>query len=738
MFSGERSEPASLQRSDSHIRLQDVLDLLAKSQPGADLEKVKQAYVFSAKVHHKQTRLSGEPYLFHPLNVAWLIARMNLDDVSVITALLHDTLEDSLTQAEELEKLFGPVVRFLVEGVTKLARVSFHSGGERQAENVRKMLVAMAHDLRVIFVKLADRLHNMRTLEALEPAKRAAVSQETLDIYAPLANRLGIQWIRSELEDWAFRWLHPRQFEEVAEKLSNFCLERETYIADVVGVLKKVLEDNQIEAEVSGRIKHPYSIYRKMQLKHVDFDQIYDIIAFRVVPRTVDDCYRVLGLLHAMWKPVVGRFKDYIAMPKINRYQSLHTTVLGPGGERVEIQIRTRDMHRVAEQGVAAHWAYKEGVRDVDRKKDLSQFTWLRELIEQYKDVRDPAEFLENVKVDLFSDEVFVFTPQGDVKALPFGATALDFAYLVHTQVGHHCVGAKVNGKIAPLRQKLKNGDTVEILTRPDQKPSKDWLAFVKTTSARNKIRSVIRAEERKRSEEIGRELLEKESKRRGVNLQRAWKAGAVGDAARDLGFKDAQELMIALGYGRLQVSRVIERLAPDKKTESAPPAAEVKVEPTEAAFRKPGKKSKSGILVQGLDDVMVHFAKCCNPILGDELVGIVTRGRGVTVHVRTCRRLSEADPERRIDVRWDMEAAVTRAVSLRVSCDDRPGLLANISNVLSDAGVNITQVAAKVVDVGSAVVLLKIAVESLDQLQKMIQKLERVKGVNRVERMQG
>lgn len=737
MFSEDTPERVTLSQRDTHVRLQDVLDLLVRSQPAANVDLVKQAYVFSAKVHHKQVRLSGEPYLFHPLNVAWLIARMSLDDISVITALLHDTLEDSLTQPEELERLFGPVVRFLVEGVTKLARVSFHSGGERQAENVRKMLVAMAHDLRVIFVKLADRLHNMRTLDALEPARREAISQETLDIYAPLANRLGIQWIRSELEDWAFHWLHPRQFDEVAEKLSDFCVEREKYMADVVGILKQMLSENGIPAEVSGRIKHPYSIYRKMQLKHVDFDQIYDIIAFRIVPTTLDDCYRVLGLLHAMWKPVVGRFKDYIAMPKINRYQSLHTTVLGPGGERLEIQIRTREMHRVAELGVAAHWAYKEG--KTDQRPALSQFTWLRELIEQYKDVRDPAEFLENVKVDLFSDEVFVFTPQGDVKALPFGATALDFAYLVHTQVGHHCVGAKVNGKIAPLRQKLKNGDTVEILTRPDQKPSKDWLAFVKTTSARNKIRSVIRAEERKRSEEIGRELLEKESKRRGINLQRAWKAGGVGEAARNLGYKDAEELLIALGYGRVQVSRVLERLAPEPKKEAPRElASEIKIDLPEEAFRKPGKKSKSGILVQGLDDVMVHFAKCCSPILGDELIGVVTRGRGVTVHVRTCRRVADADPERRIDVRWDMESAVARSVALRVVCDDRQGLLANVSNVLSDAGVNITQVAAKVIDVGTAVVNLKIAVESLEQLQKMIQKLERVKGVNRVERVHG
>ena len=435
------------------VRLQDIIDEMRSHNPDVDVDEVKKAYVYSAKVHQGQLRKSGEPYLVHPLSVAYVIAQLNLDESAVLAALLHDTLEDTLATEEEIEELFGPTVRFLVEGVTKLSKINFSTKEEWKAENVRKMLVAMSQDLRVILVKLADRLHNMRTLEYVEADLRQSVSQETLDIFAPLANRLGIQWIRSELEDLAFTWLHPEQFGDIEERLVQVRRERRQFIDLVVEFLDSTAEENQIQARVSGRIKHPYSIYRKMVQKNVHFDQIYDIIAFRIITKDVGDCYRMLGLIHATWKPVSGRFKDYIAMPKINRYQSLHTTVLGPDGERVEIQIRTEDMHRIAEQGVAAHWAYKEGVKgELRASKDLSQFAWLRELLDQQKDVKDPAEFLESVKVDLFSDEVFVFTPQGEVKAMPRGATALDFAYAVHTEVGHHCVGARVNGKIAPLR----------------------------------------------------------------------------------------------------------------------------------------------------------------------------------------------------------------------------------------------------------------------------------------------
>jgi guanosine-3',5'-bis(diphosphate) 3'-pyrophosphohydrolase len=720
------------------VTLQDILDQLRINNPEATIDEVEKAYQYSAKVHQGQLRRSGEPYLVHPLSVALIIAELNMDEASVITGLLHDTLEDTLAKPHEIESLFGPTVLFLVEGVTKLSKVSFHSGEERQAENVRKMLVAMSQDLRVIFVKLADRLHNMRTLEYMEPNQREMISRETLEIYAPLANRLGIQWIRTELEDLSFRWLYPEEFQRLGERLDQLTTERRQYIEEVIEMLSSVVKDNEIQATVSGRIKHLYSIFRKMRQKEVDFDQIYDIIAFRIITTSIGDCYRVLGLIHALWKPVVGRFKDYIAVPKINRYQSLHTTVIGMNGERVEIQIRTEEMHRIAEQGIAAHWVYKEAAKgDIAHKHDLSQFAWLRELLDQQKDVKDAAEFLESVKVDLFSDEVFTFTPEGDVKALPNGATALDFAYLVHTEVGHHCVGARVNGKIAPLRQQLKNGDTVEILTNPNQRPSKDWLSFVKTAGARNKIRSVIRAEQRKRSEEIGREILEKECKRRGISLQRVWHAGEIAKVAEALGFKDSEEMLIALGIGKISTTKILDVLAPPEKSEEEPETLERWSEKISSLFKR-GKKSKSGILVQGLDDVLIRFGKCCNPIPGDPLVGVITRGRGVTVHTSGCPHVREADPERRIEVRWDQSQDLVRSVGIRIFCSDRPGVLANLTNVISESGLNISKVNARVEDKGHAVCVFRVDINNLDQLHQVMLKIGRIKGVSKVERIQG
>lgn len=722
------------------IRLQDIIDQLRSHGPDVDLDGVKKAYVYSAKVHQGQTRRSGEPYLVHPLGVAHIIAQLNLDEASVVAGLLHDTLEDTLASPEEIQELFGPTVSFLVEGVTKLSKISFTSGEERQAENVRKMLMAMAQDLRVILVKLADRLHNMRTLEYMASDRREAIATETLEIYAPLANRLGIHWIRTELEDLAFVWLYPEQSKEISDKLEKVRQERSEYIKEVTELLQNTLEENEIPGTVSGRLKHLYSIHRKMQQKVLEFEDVYDIIAFRIITENVGDCYRALGLIHAMWKPVAGRFKDYIAMPKINRYQSLHTTVLGPYGERVEIQIRTKDMHRVAEQGIAAHWAYKEGVRGgLEGQTGLQQFAWLRELLDHQKDVKDPAEFLESVKVDLFSDEVFAFTPQGDVKAMPRGATALDFAYTVHTDVGHRCVGAKINGKIAPIRQKLKNGDTVEILTNPKQRPSKDWLAFVKTSRAKNKIRTVIRAEQRKRSQEIGREVLEKECKRHRINLGRKWRSGEIGKVAEELEFKNPEEMLVALGYGKISTTRVLDLLLPEDQRKEAENALE-KLRPSKIAqvFKRPVRKSKSGILVQGMDDVLVRFAKCCNPIPGDSLVGVITRGRGVTVHTQSCRRVEDAEQGRILDIRWDVDLEAMHTVGIRVLCEDRPGLLANITSVLSDSGINITQVNASAVVGGMANCRLKVGIKSLDQLKDILKKIEKIRGVAQVERMQG
>ena len=722
------------------IRLQDIIDRVRASRQDADVDLIKKAYVYSAQVHKGQLRRSGEPYLVHPLGVAFIIAQLNLDEQSVVAALLHDTLEDTLATAEDIESLFGKTVLFLVEGVTKLAKVTFHSGEQRQAESVRKMLVAMSEDIRVVLVKLADRLDNMRTLEYLEPDRRDAISAETLEIYAPLANRLGIYWIRRELEDLSFRWLHPAQWEQIQQHVAHLADHRKQYIDGVVDFLEKtIIEKNGIEAQVSGRIKHPYSIFRKMQSKGLEFDEVQDIIAFRIIVDNVENCYRVLGIIHALWKPVVGRFKDYIAMPKINRYQSLHTTVVGPEGERVEIQIRTHEMHRVAEFGIAAHWAYKEGWHGSGKNGDFSQFSWLRELLSQQQDLRDPDEILETVKVNLFADEVFTFTPRGDVIALPAGATALDFAYAVHSEVGHHCVGARINNKIAPLRQKLRNGDTVEILTHPKQRPSKDWLSFVKTSRARTKIRAVVRAEQRRRSKEIGRELLEKEAKRRRVNLNRKWRSGEIGRVAEELGLRNTDELLAALGYGKLSANKVVELLLPEEKRQEAREALE-QTRPSRIveALKKPLRRSRSGILVDGLNDVMVRMARCCNPIPGDRLVGVVTRGRGVTVHSVDCRRLAGIDPARRIQVRWDssLEKEAMHAVTIRLRCEDRPGLLANVTAVLSEVGINISQVNAKAEAGGLATCQLKLLVHNLDELKSVLRKIEKIKGVRAAERM--
>jgi GTP diphosphokinase / guanosine-3',5'-bis(diphosphate) 3'-diphosphatase len=722
------------------IRVQDIIDQMRSHSPETDVDFVKKAYVYSANVHKGRVRYSGEPYLAHSLGVAHIIAQLNLDEPSVVAGLLHDTLDDDLAKPEEIEDLFGKTVRFLVEGVTKLSKITFTSGEERQAENVRKMLMAMSEDLRVIMVKLADRLHNMRTLGFVETGRREEIASETIEIYAPLANRLGIHWMRRELEDLSFKWLHPEQHREISVKLANMEEEQQNYIEEVANFLHRtIVDENNIEAGISGRLKHQYSIYRKMNKKSIDFDQIYDIIAFRIIVGSLGDCYRVLGLIHALWKPVAGRFKDYIAMPKINRYQSLHTTVLGPYGERVEIQIRTRQMHEIAEHGIAAHWAYKEGAGGKFRQNnELQQFAWLREMLDQQRDVKDPAEFLENVKVDLFSDEVFAFTPQGDVKALPLGATALDFAYAVHSQVGHHCVGARINGKIAPLRHKLKNGDTVEILTNPRQNPSKDWLSFVKTSRARNKIRSIVRAEQRKRSEEIGRELLQKECKRHRINLNRKWRNGEIGNVAEELRFRNTDEMLVALGYGKISANRVVELLLPPEQRDQASQAIE-DTRPSRIAqvFKRPGRKSRSGILVEGMDDVMVRFAKCCNPIPGDNLVGVITRGRGITVHTGKCKRVQDSDPDRRIDVRWDADHSARHTVGVRIRCEDRPGLLANVTSVLSEAGINISQVNARAEMGGLANCIVKLSVTDLDQLTSIVRKIEKIKGVRLAERIQ-
>ncbi len=734
------------------IRLNDILQRVASYHPDPDLDIIKKAYVYSAKVHQGQLRKSGEPYLVHPLEVAGILAELRLDEASIVTGLLHDTIEDTLATAEELTELFGPEVAQLVDGVTKLSKFSASatlSQEEKQAENFRKMIIAMAQDIRVILVKLADRTHNMRTLDHMSEEKQARIGQETLDIYAPLANRLGISWIKTELEDLSFRYVKPQEFFALQEKLNKRKKEREKYIEDTTAFIRARLEERGLKGDVSGRFKHVYSIYKKIKSQGIDFDQIHDIIAFRILMPTVPSCYEALGLVHQLWKPVPGRFKDFIAIPKPNMYQSLHTTVIGPLSERVEVQIRTPEMHKIAEEGIAAHWAYKEGKALIS--KDDEKFAWLRQLMEWQQDLKDPKEFLETVKVDLFTDEVFVFTPKGDVKSLPRGATPVDFAYAIHSDVGGRCVGAKVNGKIVPLRYKLKNGDMVEVLTSPQAHPSKDWLTFVKTSRAQQRIRNFIKQQQRDKSLQLGRELAERELKRYQLNLNRLLKNGEMKKAAEELGFRIEDDLLVAIGYGKVTPQQLAQRFAPPDKLSSEersgssgsaasggesssmlPGLSKV----TDLARRLVGRQSRSGVQIGGVDDVLVRFGRCCNPVPGDPIVGFITRGRGVTVHTDKCEKALATDPDRRVDVSWDVRGDYKRPVTLRVLTADRPGMLSDISNTFSKKGVNISQANCRATGDDRAVNTFEVTISDLKQLNDLIRTLEGLKGVHSVERI--
>jgi GTP pyrophosphokinase len=738
------------------LRLNDILDRVAQYHPDPDLDIIKKAYVYSAKVHQGQIRKSGEPYLIHPLEVAGILAELKLDEASIVTGLLHDTIEDTLTTLEELTELFGPEVAQLVDGVTKLSQFSASanvSQEEKQAENFRKMIVAMARDIRVILIKLADRTHNMRTLEHMAPEKQKRIAQETLDIYAPLANRLGISWVKLELEDLSFKYLKPAEYDDLFQRIELKKKASEKYIEDVKEILVGKMAENQLACQVQGRFKHLYSVYRKMRVQGVEFEQIQDAIAFRLIMGSMPSCYEALGLVHTLWKPVPGRFKDYIAIPKPNMYQSLHTTVIGPFGDRLEVQIRTEEMHRIAEEGIAAHWAYKEGKDGKDGakdgrvsrtlSKDDAKFAWLRQLMEWQQDLKDPKEFLETVKVDLFTDEVFVFTPKGDVKSLPRGATPVDFAYAIHSDIGAKCVGAKVNGKIVPLRYKLKNGDTVEVLTSGNAHPSKDWLTFVKTSRAQARIRGYIRAQQREKSLELGRELAERELKRFDLNLNRLIKGGEFKKAAETLGYRLDDDLLVAIGYGKISPSQLASKLVPAEKlaarrAESGDRVHEP-VAPTNRfteIIKKVTGRSKTGVLINGIDDVLVRFGRCCNPVPGDRIVGFITRGRGVTVHTLDCEKALATDPERRVDVSWDVKSDFKRPVTLRVLTADRPGLLADISQTFSKRGVNISQANCRATGDDRAVNTFEITISDLKQLNEVMQSIERISGVFTVERV--
>ena len=713
-------------------QLQALIDEIPKYQPGADLAMLQRAYDFSARSHQGQQRASGEPYLSHPLAVANLLVGFKMDVKTVTAGLLHDVLEDTHATKDDLQRDFGPEIAELVDGVTKIGKLAFSSREERQAENFRKMLVAMARDLRVLMIKLADRLHNMRTLDYLPADRARKIAQETLDIYAPLAHRLGMAKVKAELEDLALRKLHPEDYQELQRRVAKRRLEREAEINQVIAILQDKLHEVGIESKIAGRPKHFYSIWKKMKEGGREFDEIYDLTAVRVLTNTVRDCYGALGVIHSLWKPVPGRFKDFIAMPKVNMYQSLHTTVIGPKGDPVEIQIRTAEMHKIAEEGIAAHWLYKE--RRSERDKFDEAFTWLRQLLESQRDVKDPREFLDTVRLDLFPDEVYVFTPRGDVKALPEGATPLDFAYAVHTDVGHHCVGAKVNSKLVPLRYVLRQGDIVEIVTSPNQHPSRDWLKIVKSTRARSKINQWLKIEERTLSLALGRELLEREAKKYRLTVAPLLTGDEMKRLLSDFGFPSVDDLLASVGYGKTSVQQVLGRLAPAAVHE---PEAEPK------APRGP-KKAEAGaaVKIRGVEDILVRFAKCCAPVPGDSIVGFITRGRGLTVHSRDCLTVAKSvlDRERLVAVEWDAgEVPKRRPVKIAVYIgEDRPGLLAEITGAISSRQGNITKAEVTVTEDRKGINHFVVEVADLRQLQEIMHAIREVRDVVNVERVRG
>ena len=718
------------------MRIEAVLDRIHEYNPQADVGPVMRAYVFAAKAHKGQERISGEPYLTHPLEVASILTKIRMDTATVAAGLLHDAVEDTHATLREIKEHFGDEIASMVDGVTKLSRIPFSTREEAQAENIRKMVLAMSKDIRVILVKLADRLHNMRTLEPLPDAKRRLIAQETVDIYAPLAHRLGIYWIKAELEDLALRWLDAEAYEDLTARIAKKRQEREGDINEVIHLLEQKLHEVEVKAQITGRPKHFYSIYKKMRDQKKDFDEIYDLTAIRVITDSLKDCYGTLGVIHTLWKPISQRFKDFIAVPKSNGYQSLHTTVIGPKGEPFEIQIRTREMHRVAEEGIAAHWKYKEGRTNFDPTDE--SFVWLRQIMEWQRELKDSKEFLDTLRVDLFPDEVYVFTPRGDVKPFPKGATPIDFAFAVHTDVGLRCVGAKLNGKLVPLRTELQNGDIVEILTSPNHTPSKDWLKIVKTPRARGKIRQWIKSEERARSITLGRGMLEKEIRRLGKGPSQLLQPEPLALALERYGFATDDDFFAAVGYGKVSARQAVGRLLPPEEFQALTEAAEGREKKAERKPARP-RPTDEGVSIRGVDDILVRFSKCCGPVPGDEIIGFITRGRGVSIHTVDCPNAVSlmADPERQIAVHWDGQRKGSHQVKIRVEIGkDRPGILAEISAAISATHTNISQAEIRVTEERKGLNSFTLEVSDLRQLQAAMQAIQKVDGVVGVERV--
>jgi GTP pyrophosphokinase len=714
------------------MRLNDILDRVKGYAPDADLDLVMRAYVYSARAHAGQMRKSGEPYLIHPIAVAGLLADLHMDVDTIAVGLLHDTMEDCLATQEDLHAQFGVEVAEMVDGVTKIGKLNFRSKHEAQAENFRKLVLAMARDVRVILVKLCDRLHNMRTMVHMNPDRQAAISRETMEIYAPIANRLGLAQLKSELEDLCFRYLHPEVYQGLEARIGEKHEERQAWIARTATELKDQLAKRSVDCEVKGRPKHLWSIYSKMRHQNLTYEQIHDRDAFRVFVDDLGACYTALGLIHASYRHVPERLKDYIANPKSNGYQSLHTVILGPDGRQIEVQIRTHEMHRIAEFGIAAHWRYKEGHLALSRE-DLSKIARLRELFEAAREVDDPTEFLETVKVDLFSDEIFVFTPRGDVKFLPDGATVLDFAYAIHTEVGATCTGALVNGRMVPLRHELSAGDTAEIIRRADQKPSRAWLEWAKTGRALSKIRRTIREEERIKGMETGRQMLDNELRKRGFNFAKMLKRGEILEAAKAHGHRKEEHLFLAMAQGHLPVRKVLTDLVPADQLE---PEDESQKGALATLISKLRRRSESPVLINGQSDVLVNYARCCNPLPGEPVVGYITRGRGITVHHRTCKTVMSLEDDRRVPVQWHRGAKGMHSGELRIICADEPGLLADIGAACKTSDVNVNRMEAKGIDDHKAMFTLEVSVADVAQLTRLIRNLEKIEGVIRVDRV--
>jgi GTP pyrophosphokinase len=713
------------------IRFEDLIEKVRATNPDADVELLRRAYVFSAYEHKGQVRHSGEPYLVHPLEVADLLADMKLDVVAVASGLLHDIVEDTKTPIERIKELFGADIAHVVEGVTKLGAIPFSSSEERQAENFRKMLLAMVDDIRVILVKLADRLHNMRTLHHLPEERRVKIAQETRDIYAPIANRLGMSKIKNELEELAFKYLESKAYEALRQRVEGRRRATEGLIEELTKTVSAKLADAQVPIiHIDGRIKRLFSIHQKLKRQKIDLDQVYDFMALRIVTHSIKDCYAALGIIHQTWSPVPGRIKDFIAMPRPNGYQSLHTSVVSERGFPFEVQIRTAEMHRVAEEGIAAHWKYKEGRHGADR--DEQYFLWLRQLLEFQQEVRDPQEFLQNLKIELYPEEVYIFTPAGEVKALPRDATPVDFAYAIHTDVGHQCTGARVNGKMVPLRTRLRNGDIVQVITTPGHHPSRDWLSFAVTSRARNKIKHYIHAEEKARSLDLGRKVFEKEARRYGLNLKALTEGPSFASVLTEYGYGKAEELFTALGYGKLAVKSVLAKLVPTTELKEAPESGLASV------VRRVLGPAEEKIKVRGFDDLMVFRARCCNPIRGEKIIGYITRGKGVSVHSATCTNVVNLlyDPERKIDVEWDQGSDTSPyTVRLTLQVEDRKGILADVTSKIAGINTNIRNVEATSDADSRGRIDMTVEISDLKHLQKVVKALRSVAGVVDVER---